>query len=375
MNAIADMNVAADDVGRLYRACEGSEGTHLALPWQGRTRFTVPVNSDPQYACWRVFRPGTLGIPLRAMAQLPRLFNIKRCREGPEIGTIREAVGCASEPSCCRAGAAGPWCKDALLLLDAKTAEPRYFVKAGSGEAVNALLANEANWLHKLRGEMGLASQVPELVAHRSGEDLCFVAQRPLAGDLDFGLAEPQMDFLRKLQRSSLKTMRYEDSRLAKTLASRLADLGGRLTDAWAKRLQTCTAKIAESMLGQPIDLVAAHGDFNPWNTRLDRGVARVFDWEYADDEQFPLFDPLHFALMPMALKSRPMAKIIWEMQRTICLCRQGLGEERCYQSEIQALAYLTNLCTLYIWADRGEHNLHPTLMSYAQVIDHLLAG
>ena len=128
-------------------------------------------------------------------------------------------------------------------------------------------------------------------------------------------------------------------------------------------------------MLGKSIDLVAAHGDFSPWNTRLDRGVAGVFDWEYAADEQFPIFDPIHFVLMPMALKSEPLAKIIGAMQRTLCLCRQWLGEARCYRSEAQVLAYLANLCTLYIWADRGGRSLHPTLMSYARVIDHLLAG
>jgi hypothetical protein len=59
-------------------------------------------------------------------------------------------------------------------------------------------------------------------------------------------------------------------------------------------------------------------------------------------------------------------------MQRTIEICGKELGWERCYRPREQTLAYLLNLCTLYMCADRGANSYHPTLVSYAGLIDRL---
>jgi hypothetical protein len=309
------------------------------------------------------------------MTRLPRLLGAASCVEAEGLASIREAIGKEAGLSCWRAGAEGVWSKDTILFLDKKTAEPLYIVKAGAGVAVDSLLKNEANWLRNLQNHASLVGHVPKLVAHRSGADLSFIAQRALSGNLDFRLGDAQLDFLRRLQESSLQPIRYEDSRLYRTLNSRIKDLSGLLPEAWSTRLEKAMRRIEQSLSGAPILLVAAHNDFTPWNIRLERGVAKVFDWEYADYEQLPLFDPFHFVLAPMALKSESTAKIIQKMHETLHMCQQWLGEERCYKGETQALAYLINLCTLYLWADRGKRNSHPTLVSYAHVIDCLNAA
>lgn len=364
-----------DEVNRYYRGQARPIGSHLALRWKGRVRYIVPRVAAGQQACWQVFRPGKLGIPLCAMTRLPRLLGAASCVEAEGLASIREAIGKEAGLSCWRAGAEGVWSKDTILFLDKKTAEPLYIVKAGAGVAVDSLLKNEANWLRNLQNHASLVGHVPELVAHRSGADLSFIAQRALSGNLDFRLGDAQLDFLRRLQESSLQPIRYEDSRLYRTLNSRIKDLSGLLPEAWSTRLEKAMRRIEQSLSGAPILLVAAHNDFTPWNIRLERGVAKVFDWEYADYEQLPLFDPFHFVLAPMALKSESTAKIIQKMHETLHMCQQWLGEERCYKGETQALAYLINLCTLYLWADRGKRNSHPTLVSYAHVIDCLNAA
>lgn len=360
-----------DEVSRLYRADDRLTGTHLSLSWKGRVRFTVPRESAAQKECWKLFKPGKLGIPMRAMATLPRFLGAVSCVESEKLALIRDAIGNEAGLSCCRAGAPGPWYKDTILLLD-KAAEPLYIVKAGAGEAVNGLLTNEANWLGTLRDKPSLADHIPELVAHRSSSDLSFVAQRVLPGDLDFSLGPQQLEFLSKLQESSLQSMRYQDSGLFKTLHSRLHDLSGLLPEDWSHRLETSMKRIEQSFSGAPIQVVAAHNDFTPWNIRLDRGVARVFDWEYAGYEQLPLFDPLHFSLAPMALRSESPAKIVRKMHEIIGQCQQSFGTERCYQPETQALAYLVNLCTLYLWAVDGVYDSAPVLDTYALVIERL---
>ncbi|MGD0632498.1 MAG: phosphotransferase [Terracidiphilus sp.] len=310
---------------------------------------------------------------MRAMARLPRFLGSQACVESRNLETIREAIGKEAGLSSCRAGAPGPWSKDTILLLDENNAKPLYLVKAGAGEAVDALLRNEADWLSTLRDDSSLVDHIPELVAHRSGADLCFVAQRAISGDLEFSLGTTQRDFLCKLQRSSLRSMRFEDSILHRTLTSRIADLEGHLTEAWSGRMKKAMQKITEFLSHAPVLLVAAHNDFTPWNIRIENGRALVFDWEYAANEQLPLFDLLHFVLLPMALKSRPTGIMLQSMRETLQLGRQWLGEESCYAAETQALAYLMNVSTLYFWGARSLSIAHPLFESYADVIDRTL--
>jgi hypothetical protein len=361
-----------DEVNRFYSAQEESIGTHLALRWKGRVRYTVPREATGQQACWKFFRPGLLGIPLSAMARLPRFSGSRSCSEGAQVTSIREAIGGEIGLSCCRAGAEGVWLKDTILLLDKEKDKPLYLVKAGRGAAVDALLRNEATWLRTLREETTLAEHIPGLVAHRSGEDFCFVAQCPVSGDIDFRLSASQLDFLKKLQSSSLRRLRYEDSSLYKTLNLRLAELEGQLSEAWSARLERAMRRIKESLSGSPVLLVAAHNDFTPWNIRILHNFAYVFDWEYAANEQLPLFDPLHFVLLPMALKRRTAVKMFQRMQETLQLCQECFGVEFCSHALTQGLAYLMNVCTHYLWGARGRSDLHPVLDSYARLMDHI---
>jgi hypothetical protein len=118
--------------------------------------------------------------------------------------------------------------------------------------------------------------------------------------------------------------------------------------------------------------MTAAHNDFTPWNIRVENHIARVFDWECAEVEQLPLFDPLHFALMPMALNREAPAKMIQKMRQTLQGCESSLGPEECHAPETQALAYLINLCTLYLWTLRGKSDSDLVLQSYERIIDYL---
>lgn len=359
------------EAGRFYTASEQLHASHLALRLKGRVRYTVPDDAAAREACWTTFRPGRLELPLRVMARLPQLFGAAYCNEGESLNSIRKALGKGAGLSCCRSGAAGVWSKDTILFLD-QSAKPLYIVKAGSGAAVDALLQNEADWLRRLQGHAELSNHIPKLIAHRAGTELCFVAQNPLSGELDFTLGEPQFEFLRKLQEYSLQSLRYEDSKLCRNLTTRINELSGLLSGEWSSRLGKAMRRIGAALSASPVLFTAAHNDFTPWNIRADAGVARVFDWEFADREQLPLFDPLHFALMPLALRSQSTKTMLQAMHKTLKICRHWLEEERCREAETQALAYLVNLCTLFLWADRGEFSRNPVLLSYACLIDCL---
>jgi hypothetical protein len=246
-------------------------------------------------------------------------------------------------------------------------------VKAGAGKEVALLLQNEANWIQTLRQNASLAVHVPELIAYRAGSDLSFVVQSPILGKFARELGEPQFEFLRKFQNHSRQILKFEESRLYNNLHSRMIGLNGLLSEAWSNRLQNGLLRIEQLLSGASILMVAAHNDFTLWNIRVDGCIARVFDWEYADIQQLPLFDPLHFTLMPMAIRKRPVHKIILSMNKTMQLCRQRLGTEACYKAQAQALAYLLNLCTLYLYSEGGKSGPDTVLASYARIIDSML--
>jgi hypothetical protein len=363
-----------DEIGRLYKAENKTNGTHLALRWNGRVRFTIPNEKAAQETCWSVFCPGRLALPMRAMARLPRLLGTVSCVEAEHLVTVRQLLGKEAGLSCCRTGAKGVWSKDTILFLDSKS-KPLFIVKVGTGKDVDALLENEANWLQRLRNKTELANHIPEFVAHHCGSSVSFVAQRAKIGNLDFRLGTVQIDFLRKLQNYSLRLTQYQDSFLYRTLNLRAKNLRGLLSEAWSIRLEKAMRQINESLSSSLVQLVVAHNDFTPWNIRVEHNLASVFDWEYAADEQFPLFDPLHFVMMPMALNRDPRARMIQRMNLTVRLCRQWLGEERCHQAETQALAYFVNLCILYLWGARERPGPNSVVDAYAQVIDYLLSA
>ena len=151
-----------------------------------------------------------------------------------------------------------------------------------------------------------------------------------------------------------------------------MADLAGLLPEEWSNRIEKAMRQIEDSLADAPRMFVDAHNDFTPWNIRLRRDIASVFDWEYASHEQLPLFDPLHFVLSPMALKMKAPAEMLRKISETVRMCERWLGSEICYKAKTQALAYLIDRCTLYMWADRGTLNSIPTIVSYAPVIDYL---
>jgi hypothetical protein len=362
-----------DDAGRLYIEPGAILGTHLALRWKGRVRYVIPRQAAGQRACWQLFHPGLLGIPLRMMAYMPRVFNSQSCREGDSIAYIRAIIGEPGSISACRAGSAGVWLKDTLLFMNHKTGDPSCIVKIGEEAAVGFLLENERNWLAMLSAQPTLAEHVPTLVAYDSTDTFCFVAQRPMTGSFEKQLGPPQFDFLRRLQDYSVRWVRYRDSRLSRTLHMRAESLSGRLPEEWGARINNALLHLERSFGEEPIPMVAAHNDFTPWNVRIRNGKACVFDWEFADHEQFPLFDPLHYILGPLAMHSRPAEELERKMLSTISQCEGWLGRDRCYQAESQALAYMLHLCNTYQWADGGTNNSHPSLVSYTPIIDRLL--
>lgn len=311
-------------------------------------------------------------MPLRLMARLPRFTGTGACVEGERLATIRAALGRDAGLSCCRAGGGGVWSKQTLLFSSRTKGQPHYLAKAGAGEIDNRFLHNEAEWLCEL-SSTSLAEHIPKLIAHRSGTDFCFLAQRTLPGDVSFSLGAPHFDFLRKLHDYSLRKMDFGESALRGNLLQRISALDGMLPEAWAARLHGGMEKVDRALSGRLNLMTAAHNDFTPWNVRLQHRSAYVFDWEFAAHEQLPLFDPLHFVLMPQALKGCSAGTMLMRISEALALCRNNLGAELCAMAEAQVLTYLLNICTLHLYDDTSVYRTDPMMHCYGDGIDHLV--
>jgi hypothetical protein len=357
----------------LYAAAPPGEGTHLALRLRGRIRYIIPRQAAERAACWETFRPGRAELPFRLMARLPRLSGASDCVEGERLTAIRQTRGPDLGVSCCRTGGVGVWSKQTLLFTSRSKDQPHTLVKVGAGTIDDRFLRNEAEWLCALRSSSSLAGQIPELIAYQSGTDLCYLAQHAFPGDMSFSLGAPHFDFLRKLHGYSLRKMDFGESVLRQNLMQRISALDGMLPGAWSTRLHKGMQKVDRALSGRVHLMTAAHNDFTPWNIRLLDGRAYVYDWEFAAHEQLPLFDPLHFLLMPRALKGGSASDLLSRISLALALCRRFLGAEWCAMAEAQVLAYFLNICTLHLYDDASVHRTDPAMVCYADVIDHLV--
>jgi aminoglycoside phosphotransferase (APT) family kinase protein len=116
-----------------------------------------------------------------------------------------------------------------------------------------------------------------------------------------------------------------------------------------------------------------AHGDFAPWNVRVQAGRLFAFDWEYAQAGANPLHDYLHFHLMSRLARHRPlgtrfMAPLLSRAGRhadSVFGVRSGVAEA----AGALALHYLLDVITFYVEASRCLDPAHPVLRAYLQLL------
>src|SRR6185295_11179536 len=105
--------------------------------------------------------------------------------------------------------------------------------------------------------------------------------------------------------------------------------------------LHDCCAYLA----GWSGPFVVAHGDFAPWNIRLDGERIFVIDWEHARAGSNPLGDALHFFLMPRITSRRGVTRSAFSATlRQVDRVAQYLYPEWTWRPQVitgLALAYL----------------------------------
>jgi len=170
-------------------------------------------------------------------------------------------------------------------------------------------LQREAEILRKLSTFPKIRAHIPRLLFAGDWLGKPIVFQSPLTGEKGPAtLTQVHERFLDKLQ--SCYVVQLDGAALVRETARRWEREAQRLGTKWQNLgrevLRVASREIRSSVIPGGIH----HGDFTPWNTRMDHDHLAAFDWESAGWDLPNLWDQFHFvAQTECVLRIKPVAK------------------------------------------------------------------
>ncbi len=198
-------------------------------------------------------------------------------------------------------GTPGPRRKAVVHLIDPASHACELIVKVPTTEAEKWAIRHEAQTLSQLQRE-GFAA-APRLV---SLDEAAGIASQTVVTGSRAGLkcSREVAVLLRSLER---RGECLSLSQVASSLESKLMRLDTTAADAAA------LARALDQMHdASELPAVRIHGDFAPWNVRLQNGAAALLDWEDSRACGLPLHDAYHFVHMARCLfgkRPRPVSQ------------------------------------------------------------------
>ena len=217
-----------------------------------------------------------------------------------------------------------------ILLLFGEHNAPVCVVKAGMGEAAMQLIRREQDFLASVPASL---AGVPELFGTFAGENLNAFAMEFLDGEFPSAADTARVASLMNFWVQDKQTVTLAETAPWRELAS-----AGSSSPLWPR---------LEKLGARSVRPVTWHGDFAPWNMKVDRRTGRcvVFDWERGQLSGVPGWDWFHFVIQSGVLVKKISAAGLREELETLLYSenfksyanRSGIaGSER-----LLALAYL----------------------------------
>jgi Phosphotransferase enzyme family len=177
-------------------------------------------------------------------------------------------------------------------------------------EAV-ARVRQEATSLERLKNCDALHSRIPRLLYSGEWANTYILfqsagSQRP--GPVEFGVLHD--DFLQRLR--TVAPLEKPGSVLVDETAAIWQKAEPFLTSKWRSLGGWALARARQVLAKATVPCGIIHGDFAPWNTRVDNGHLYVFDWE-STTESAPLdWDMFHFNIQVASLLKRKFDKYLY---------------------------------------------------------------
>jgi len=343
----------------------------------GRPRALLVPARDPRRAHAAVaffithpLRRAVAHALLLADRLLPHLGLLPRaCWEDFPARSLFGAMA-VRDPACAvLCGSPGPLQKVTILHTPFGDAPPRV-AKVALRQSADEAVAMEEFWLRELNAAPRLAPFVPRLTAAGAlSGGRRYVAMSALpGGDSSDAFGPAQRRFLAALAGLSAQVLPWREAPSFRRLRARAASLGALLGNERGL-VEAVLAEIERRIGGQPLPACLAHGDFAPWNLRIEAGLLQVFDWEYAQTGANPLQDFFHFHLISRVARgkefdARALAALLpgaASHGREVFGAASGVDQA----AGTLALHYLLDVITFYTEADQCLHTQHPVLRSY----------
>lgn len=275
-------------------------------------------------------------------------------------------------------GTPGPYQKATIGFI-AADGEPLAMAKIALGKSADATVSNEAQWLQRMERFEVLRGWMPRFVSDgttKTGRRYLVTDVGPAGGAATSCLKPRHTQFLQHVGRASMKPFEFRASSSNQRLVDNLSLLEPHIPANARQFLRQVHRDCVEWLKGWVGPFTIAHGDFAPWNTLTPAGRLYVFDWECAWQGANPLYDLLHFLLMPRVLRRllsapghRHMRGVVERAQRYAQETYPEWPWERATVSAL-ALQYLLDLIVYYGVADSTIKFEHPVIANYWRLLE-----
>jgi hypothetical protein len=343
------------------------------FPSIAQPRWIIPL--DPSFVALAALR--ALATPYRLRGRMLAAGAALLVRAGVPLGAREVLVASRERPplevELARLvdGSAGPialasggWgLRHTPTLVALSTAgTPLAFAKLAGSERSRMLIEREAHLLEAIAARSALRGLAPTLIHAGPLDGVYANVQTPLRGapaPTRLGAAHDR--FLTKLEgepREAAGSAMLASVRERLPLAG--ADAG------WLGRIAN-TAR--QALAGVPLPRTLVHGDFAPFNLRLDAGSLAGFDWENGTLDGLPLIDALHHELqVGFLLKDWDVGRAARSLDRFVVeRSRAGLSG-----AQVRALQAVY-LLDMYLRRLEGGHGPSSPLTSrYTALLHHV---
>ena len=293
---LSDQTLASAGMGRIAR--------YAVLPGWHNPRWFIPLeNPHVSSAGFNLYTPAKMSARLKRFAarvavhsRLPFWYRdqllIAQREPSPLVRALSDLFPGQQVHIALSAGAPdGALNRKASAAAIGADGTVLAFLKLATTRLTRDLLLREANVLGKLAGSPELAPRVPRLLGASEIDGTFVLIQAPLPGSPAplpvTPLHENLFDAL-----ASGPAVEPEAIGLVRSLPDRIAALPQPHPEL-AESLNGILAALAD----QRIRRAVVHGDFAPWNLRLQDGRLSIFDWEYGDLDGPAGLDEIHYRL------------------------------------------------------------------------------
>jgi hypothetical protein len=291
------------------RTAQGDPMRHrfAVLPSRQEPRYLLPLgDSRTTLEGFRVYTPYALGARLRKglLAQIVKTgwsgWAMHPLYVGEPLGLTALVTNVTGERNPAFAmllGTPGKYRKLTIQVMRAG-GETLGYIKLGLTKPAGQRVRHEASVLEDLSG---LRPQVPRVLYSGDWQNSYMLFQSPLEGRPGPAeLSGMHVEFLEKL--AAIRRVDKPGIKVIEEIGARWNEVTWRCDWRW-KQLGTATLAAARRDLEKvTVPCGIWHGDFAPWNTRVQDGQLSVFDWESCADGVPLGWDTFHFSVQVASL-------------------------------------------------------------------------